>query len=181
MDIGSWVKRQLQLWQNRDRQEQTHRSIRLVLISGTILAVGVTAYSSYQVVRRIILESLKSNAQLQVQKAGTEIDDWLATLLAQVETIANTTQVRSMNWAVAKPYLQLEQERLVDYYMFVLINPDGSYYTTLQGFAKGRNLSDRRHFKRAMAGEIFVDNPVISRTTGKSQVNIAAPIWSVPP
>jgi signal transduction histidine kinase/DNA-binding response OmpR family regulator len=182
MGFGLWLRRRWRLWRSEYQQErQTRRSIPLLLIGGTILAVGATAYTSYQVVRNLFLESLKSNAQLRVQTAVAEIDDWLATWMAEVETIANTPQVRSMNWAIAEPYLQLEQDRLADFYMFVVANPDGSYYTTLPGFVRSRNLRDRSYFQHAMAGEVFVDNPRIYPTSAKRLVNIAAPIWSVPP
>jgi PAS domain S-box-containing protein len=167
--------------QSEYQQEwQPRRLIPLLLIGGTILAVGAMAYTSYWVVRNLILDRLKSNAQLQVQIGVAQVDDWLATWMAEVETIANSPQVRSMNWAIAEPYLQLEQDRLADF-SFTMANLDGSLYTAAQGFVKGKNISDRRYFPRAIAGEVFVDNPVISLTTGEREVNIAAPILSVPP
>ncbi|NEQ57554.1 MAG: response regulator [Moorea sp. SIO4A1] len=181
-DMGTWFRRQWWLKHNSYQSLwQPRRSVPRLLISGTIALVGTAAFTSYWVVRSLILESLKDNAELKVKMAGHQIDEWLAVLMAKVETIANTPQVRSLDWEVARPYLQLEQERLPDFHMFVMAKGNGSYYTTRAGFIEGKNLSDRTHFQRAMQGETFVDNPVVSRSTAIRQVNIAAPIWSVPP
>ncbi|NEO38567.1 MAG: response regulator [Moorea sp. SIOASIH] len=182
IDMGTWFRRQWWLKHNSYQSVwQPRRSVPRLLISGTIALVGTAAFTSYWVVRSLILESLKDNAELKVLMAGHQIDEWLAALMAKVETIANTPEVRSLDWEVAQPYLQFEQERLPDFHMFVMAKGNGSYYTSRAGFIEGKNLSDRTHFQRAMQGETFVDNPVVSRSTGIRQVNIAAPIWSVPP
>ncbi len=154
------------------------RSISLVLIASTILAVGATALSSYQIVRGLILNSLQANAIMQVQKAGDEIDEWLTTLRSQVEVLANTPAVRSLDWSVAEPYLQLEQDRLSDFYLLQVAKPDGSNYTTIKGLSP--NIKDRIYFQRAVAGEVNVDDPIIGRITGTRNSHITAPIWSVP-
>ncbi len=156
------------------------KSLSLMLVGSMILAVGATAIASYWVVRSLILDNLKENSLLQVQKAGNQIDQWLATLVSQVEALANNNDVRSLDWSTAEPYLQLELNRLPNFDMFVMVKSDGSYYTTAVGLEKS-NLSDRNHFKQALAGKTFVDDPVVSPTTGVQQVNIAAPIWSIPP
>ncbi|MCA1991109.1 MAG: response regulator [Coleofasciculus sp. S288] len=155
------------------------RSLSL-LVGSMILVVAATAITSYWVVRRLILSSLKANALLQVQKAGNEIDQRLVTLLAQVETIANSDNVRTLDWSTAESYLQRELERLPDFQMFVMAKSDGSYYATNTGLAKA-NLSNHIHFKQALAGKTFVDDPVVFPSTGTRYVNIVAPIWSTPP
>ncbi len=165
--------------EHQKRGQMQKKSIPLLLVGSMILAVGITAIASYWVVRSFILDSLKENALLQVQKTGNEIDQWLVSLLSQVEVLANSDNVRSLDWSKVEPHLQLELNRLPDFHMFVMAKADGTYYTTKVGLAKA-TLSDREHFKRAMAGETLVDDPVVSRSTGIRQVNVAAPIWSIP-
>ena len=150
------------------------------MVGTIILAVGATAITSYWVVRSLILESLKANALSQVQKAGNEIDRRLATLLAQVQALANSDAIRTQNWSTAEPYLLRELNRLPNFKMFLMAKSDGSYYATKIGLAKG-NLSSHNHFKQALAGKTFVDNPVIFPSTGERYVNVVAPIWSIPP
>ncbi|NEO45144.1 MAG: hypothetical protein F6K55_13830, partial [Moorea sp. SIO4A3] len=133
--MGTWFRRQWWLKHNSYQSVwQPRRSVPRLLISGTIALVGTAAFTSYWVVRSLILESLEDNAELKVKMAGHQIDEWLAALMAKVETIANTPEVRSLDWEVARPYLQLEQERLPDFHMFVMAKGNGSYYTTRAGF-----------------------------------------------
>ncbi len=150
------------------------------LVGTMVLAVGATAITSYWVVRSLILDSLKANALLEVQKAGNEIDRQLATLLAQVEALANSDNVKNLNWSTTEPYLQRELNRLPDFQMFVMAKSDGSYYATKTGLAKA-NLSNHNHFKQALEGKTFVDDPVLFPSTGTRYVNIVAPIWPIPP
>jgi signal transduction histidine kinase len=153
----------------------------LIFAGSSIVVIGTVAFTSYWIVRNLTLNTLKENALLKVEQSGREIDTWVASRLSEVEAIANSSSVRSMNWKKAQPFLQLEQDRLADYWMFILINPDGSYYTTQVGFAQGKNVSDRPYFQRAMQGKSEASDLIISRTTGKRQINISVPIWSFPP
>lgn len=166
----------LQVW----RQPRS-RVLSFVFISGSILAVGTIALVSYSFVRNLILDTLQNKALMKVENAGQEIDTWIDSRMSEVQTLASSRAVRSMDWQFVEPYLQLEQDRLRDYYMFILVNPNGSYYTTRAGFAKGKNLTDREYFQRAMLGESQASDMIISKTTGKRQINISVPIWSFPP
>lgn len=169
-----WQARYRPLWQPQKS------FISRLLIGSTILAVGATAVISYGIVRNLILENLKSNTLLRVKEAGGDIEQWLSSLLAQVELMANTAQVRSLDWSVAEPYLLLELDRLPDFTAFQMAKPDGSYYVTTVGFSTGNNMSDRPFFQQAIAGKANVDDPVIGRSTGIWNAHVTAPIWSVP-
>jgi two-component system, NtrC family, sensor kinase len=150
----------------------------LLFFSGTVFGVSVIGYISYQSVRRSIVNNLERNALLEVKQRANNIDRWIETRKAEIEMLANTPPVRSMNWSVAEPYLKFEVIRLQEFYHFALIEPDGSYYTTKVGRALA-NVSDRQHFQKAMAGEVYVSDPTISRTLKQqSIVPISAPVWS---
>ncbi|MEG4321481.1 MULTISPECIES: cache domain-containing protein [unclassified Microcoleus] len=152
--------------------------ISLLILGLTILAASIAASISYQSVRSLIINNLERNALLEVKERGNKIDRWIGTRKTEIETLANTPPVRSMNWSVAGPYLKSEVNRLQDFKHFALIEPDGSYFTTKVGRAL-INVSDRQHFKKAMAGEVYVSDPTISRTLKQqSIVPISAPVWS---
>src|SRR6476646_3832059 len=89
-----------------------HNLVMRLLIGGTILAVSLGAYYSYQVVRNVMLESLKKNAFLEVRQGRDDIDRWLANLKVHVEALANTAPVKSMKWSIAEPYLKGEVLRV---------------------------------------------------------------------
>ncbi|MEP6517775.1 cache domain-containing protein [Microcoleus vaginatus] len=150
----------------------------LLILGVTILAASITGCISYQSVRRLMITKSERNALLEVRDRANKIDRWLGTRKAEIEILAHTPPVRSMNWSVAEPYLKSEVNRLQEFLHLALIAPDGSYFTTKVGRAL-INVSDRQHFKKAMAGEVYVSDPTISRTLkGQSIVPISAPVWS---
>jgi two-component system, NtrC family, sensor kinase len=150
----------------------------LFILVATILVASIAACISYQNLRRLTIDNLERNALLEVKERRNKIDRWLGTRKAELETLANTPPVRTMNWSVANPYLKSEVNRLQEFLHLALIEPDGSYFTTKVGRAL-INVSDRQHFKKAMAGEVYVSDPTISRTLKQqSIVPISAPVWS---
>lgn len=151
--------------------------VMLLVISTTTVVVSATALISYSVVRGLILDNLKQNALLKVQRRSDEIDEWLAIQKVRVEAIANTPTARTRNWSVVQPYLKSEVEHALDFYNFSLANPDGSFYTTKVGRVTA-NVKDRKYFQKGMTGQVYVGDPIISRSLQHVVIPIVAPIWS---
>ncbi|NEQ41108.1 MAG: response regulator [Okeania sp. SIO3I5] len=150
--------------------------LRLLVGSMTVI-VSISAFYGYKVVRDLILDNLKKNALLEVQIGADNIDKWLASRKVKTHTIGNTPTFRTMNWSIVEPFLKSQESRSQDIFFFAMINPDGSYYNTKVGKAKA-NVKDRKHFKLAMAGQVYLSDPVISRTLDTLMVFVAAPVWS---
>jgi two-component system, NtrC family, sensor kinase len=144
-----------------------------LLIGGTTLIVSLGAYSSYQVVRNVMLESLKKNAFLEVQQGGDDLDHWLANLKVHIETLANTATVKSMNWSSTEPYLKAEVLRFSDVYALAIAKPDG--WRNVTG-GSPTSIKDRQFFQKAMAGQTNVSDPLISRAAKIPTIAVAAPI-----
>lgn len=151
---------------------------RLLPIAGTTIALTVTAILSYSYVRGLILEKLKLNVLLTVEKGRDNIDSWLAKRKAEIETLANSPLLQTLEPSVVDSYLKPEEERLKDFFLLAMVKPNGEFYTTKGG--RG-NIKERKHFQRALAGEIYISEPVTSHTTGIVNVAIAAPIFSNQP
>lgn len=147
-----------------------------LIIASTTLVVSIAAYFSYQTVRNIALENLKRNAMFEVQGGVDDVDTWLATLEAKVDILANTAPVRSLDLSIARPYLVAENQRIGVFVSMAIAQPDGWRYIHTNPTFKPTNNADRQWFKKAMSGQISVDDPVIARTTGKPIITIAAPI-----
>ncbi|MDJ0675936.1 MAG: ATP-binding protein [Calothrix sp. MO_167.B42] len=145
-----------------------------LIIGGTTLVVSVCAYYSYQVVRNLMLDNLKQNAFLQVEQRVDEIDSWLTIIKTQMEMLAHTPNVRSMDWSIAEPYLQAEKERIESISFLAIGKLDGWRYGT-RGTPK--NVKDRPYFRQAMAGKTNVGDPIISRASGLPAIVVATPIW----
>jgi hypothetical protein len=174
-----WWNKLTRLWPAKFKSEYDLRyKIALLILCLTILAASITGCMSYRSLRRLIINKSERNALLEVRERGNKVDRWIGIRKTEIEILANTPQVRSMNWLVAGPYLKSEINRLQEFQHFALVEPDGSYFTTKVGRAL-INVSDRQHFKKAMSGEVYVSDPTISRTIKKqSIVPISAPIWS---
>jgi two-component system, NtrC family, sensor kinase len=142
-------------------------------VGSTILLVSCGAYYSYQLVRNTLLESLKQNAFLELAQGRESLDRWLSNQKTHIETLANTAQVRSMNWAETEPYLKAETLRFSDLYALAIGTPAG--WRNVIGGQRGY-IGDRDYFKKAMAGITSVSDPIISRANKLPSITIATPI-----
>ena len=161
---------------NRENHPSRNLLIRFIL-GGTTLLVSISAYFSYQAARNMMLKDLRHSAFLEVQRGGAEIEEWLHLRQVEVQTLANTSTVRSLNWSVAEPYLKAEVKRINEFFLFQLATPDGSYSNTKVG-RTNKNIRDRDYFQKAIAGKNNISDPFISRSTGISLIAISTPIWS---
>ncbi|MBD2300844.1 hybrid sensor histidine kinase/response regulator [Nostoc sp. FACHB-190] len=150
--------------------------IRFILGSTTIL-VSICAYYTYIAARNIALTDLKQSAFQTVQRGVDEIEEWLHVRKVEVQTIANTSTVRSLDWSVAEPYLQAEVQRIHEFFFFQIVSPDGSFANTKVGRST-KNIKDRDFFQKAIAGQTNISDPFISRSTGIPLIAIATPIYT---
>ncbi|MEG5115918.1 ATP-binding protein [Microcoleus sp. A2-C5] len=168
-------------WQQLQSLSQHRRQRRhlltLLILGTTALTISTTTCVSYFFVRGLILDNLKEIALLKLQKGTDEIDRWLSSRKAEIETIAYSPKVRTLNWELVEPRLQGEIYRLKEYFILALIQPDGSLTNTL---GNRTNVKDRQHFKKAIAGQINVSDPLISRSTQVSTIVVSAPVWALP-
>ncbi|WP_228042041.1 MULTISPECIES: ATP-binding protein [unclassified Tychonema] len=162
------------LWQHR---RQRRHLLTLLILGTTALTISTTTCVSYFFVRGLILDNLKEIALLKLEKGTDEIDRWLSSRKAEIETIAYSPKIRTLNWELVEPRLQSEIYRLKEYFILALIQPNGSLNNTL---GNRTNVKDREHFTKAMAGEINVSDPLIGRSTQVSTIVVSAPIWALP-
>ncbi|WP_414756215.1 ATP-binding protein [Anabaena sp. CCY 9910] len=159
------------------RQQSSRNFLIRFILGGTTLIVSISAYFSYLAARNMALADIQKNAFLEVQTGVDQIEAWLSVRKVEVKTLANTPAVRSLDWAVAEPYLKTEVERIKEFFLFQMSIADGSYYTTKSGRANN-NVKDREYFQQGIAGKSSVSDPFISRSTGIPLIAIATPILS---
>lgn len=155
------------------------RSIRikilLVFLSSTLLIIGSLTYASYRIMLERMSILIDENATQMVGSYSKSISDWIQEREQEMRTHADVPAVSSMNWEVIEPYLRQEIDKRESYYLiFFVADRDGNYNTTLRRNAG--NLLNRDYFPKVMAGETIVSKPVISRSTGKQIIVVAAPI-----
>ncbi|NJK73351.1 MAG: GAF domain-containing protein [Microcoleus sp. SU_5_6] len=115
---------------------------------------------------------------LKLEQGIEEIDRWLSNRKAEIESIAYSPTVRTLDWKLVEPLLQGETYRLKEYFILSLIQPDGSLRNTL---GNGSNVKDRKYFKSSMAGNTTVSDPLVGRSTNVPSIVISTPLWALPP
>ncbi|MGI6649804.1 MAG: methyl-accepting chemotaxis protein [Bacillota bacterium] len=139
-----------------------------------ILCLSIMGVLNYQAARNLLTTQMGEQI-LKIAVAQSEnIDNWLKIRLAEVETLANTGIVRSMDLTQIEPGLVKHHERLQEYYELLYVaEPNGICHLSSGG---ENNIADRDYFQQAMAGKTLVSDPVISKATGNPIVVAIAPI-----
>ena len=166
---------------SRKKKSNPTRSFYLRLTAASIaLLVCIAACFSYSEVRSVILENLQQNAFLKVKQEANEIDKWLAARLAEVKTFANTEQVQSMDWEIAKPNLKIAVKRSDDFLIYALVNPDGFLNCTyLDDINPDPNIiitEHHKYFHVAMAERAQISDPFIGLRSDILTIAIMSPI-----
>lgn len=156
------------------------RNLMQFIVGSTTIIVSISAYCSYLAARNMALADIRQNAFLEVRTGVDEIEAWLKVRKVEVQTLANTATVRSLDWSVAEPYLKSEVDRIKEFFFFQIVTPDGSFSNTKVG-RSNKNIKDRDFFQKAIAGQSNISDPFISRSTGIPLIAIATPIRSNSP
>jgi signal transduction histidine kinase len=147
-----------------------------VLLAITVISTAIIGVSSYQLARELIISQIKAKALLQVSQATDEINRWLEMHANEVKLLAITDNIRSLNWQVALPLIRQEIKRVKNFFVFGIIFPDGSYYYTKHVGKPHANVGDREYFRKAIAGQFNISDPIIGRTSKVPVIVIAVPI-----
>ncbi|MEH2034817.1 sensor histidine kinase [Nostoc sp.] len=152
------------------------RSRNLLLLSIVVIlsiSISATAITSYNIVKGLLLDSLKEQTLLKTRQGQDDIDNWLAIRKTEIKTLANSGMVRSLDWPVMEPYLQSELKRLQTFLLMALATSDSALINTNGDHL---NVKDREFFQRSMTGETIAADPIIGRTTKQLQIQISSPI-----
>ncbi|MEO0869431.1 MAG: cache domain-containing protein, partial [Cyanobacteria bacterium J06642_11] len=160
------LKTSFQHWVNRS------------LIISMALGMGLTSYWSYRIVRGLLISNIKRNVLLELEQRTDRLDQWLIQRKTEVTSIANTPSMRSMNWATVEPFLNSEVSRLPGFYLFAMVNPDGTFFNTKVGKAEGQNVQDQYHIQAALQGDTYVSDPILSETLDVPAVAVTSPVWA---
>ena len=94
-----------QVWQPKYKPGRLPpKFISSLVIGSLVLLVGGTAFTSYWIVRSLIIKNLEEKALIEVERTSHEIDEWLASLIYSVDNLANNSSIRSMKPPLAISY-----------------------------------------------------------------------------
>ena len=87
-------------------------------------------------------------------------------------------QVQSGIWCNMKDTLVLYERQLITKSFMWFCYPNGTYYTTLQGYMYNKSLTDRSYFPIVMSGNVSIGTTVYSKTTGEAVHITAIPVFN---
>ncbi len=151
-----------------------HRILALflsIVLLITVFIIGVTSI----ITRNQVSTLVEENSLLLVQSHAEMIYSFLQERKREIKDLAESPIVKTMNWDIIEPFLQNQISDLESYYViFFVAAPDGTYDTTL--VRQAGNISDREYFQTVLQGHTTISEPVISKSTGRKSIIIAAPI-----
>lgn len=118
--------------------------------------------------------SAGDQADLALSTMIATTDSHLLTVLRTYEVLVMTSDVRTSSWEKVKPLLAVLEGHEPDARTWYA-NPDGSYYTVVDGLTTA-SLKDRSYFPTALSGRESVGTVVVSHSTGRNTAIVAVPV-----
>lgn len=148
----------------------------MVFFSITLLIIcGGLGLIAYHYASKAMISSIEENLVAQAAGGARVTERGIQAQLDVLNTIASRETISSMNWEVQKPALIPDGKRL-NYKVFGVASPDGNL-RLVDGTSTVVN--DREYFKKAMAGESQVADPIVSRVDSSVILPFAVPIKSL--
>lgn len=144
------------------------------IASGAILAATVGSSMS-TAAEAADLSHFRVDGALLLQAYRSLVEEHLAGVLRDLSSLAATSDARENQWASIRPALARMNSDLTTAAAVWYAGPDGSYATVEQG-PTGQTIGNRAYFPRLLAGHDVVGDLVISKSTGRRSVIIAAPV-----
>ena len=154
------------------------RSIKTKLIiyfSMLLLAVCIGLGSiSYIISSKALIGNVNETLPQMAQQSAKTVQSRVESQLNALEAVASETQISNINnsWENIEPILDAEVKRSGHIQMNI-VDKDGNPRNTVGGVA---NIKNRDYFKKAMAGEKNVSDPILSETTNSMVMVYAVPI-----
>ena len=97
----------------------------------------------------------------------------------QLEAYINVAETAGVDVALADSEVSIEEKSDILTTLSALHEFERGNVIGADGISpiNGNDYSDREYFQRAMRGESYVSDPLLSRTTGEISVIVAAPLW----
>ncbi|MBO8137654.1 MAG: HAMP domain-containing protein [Desulfotomaculum sp.] len=150
--------------------------IALIITACTTLIFAAVSWIIYNQSASILEEEIVSAATNNVHHNSQIIDNWLMGIKREVNIIADTTAVKSMDWEQQQAFLKREVKKDESYEAFLVADLDGNAYATS---GEAVNVAGRQYFQEVKkSGSVVISDPIISKVSGDMVVAVAAPIYS---
>jgi len=147
--------------------------ITLIITVCMIIGFGCVSVVSYAIASNMLTDAMVTDLTNTAQDAATLIKTRYDAIQTEAKMAAQFDAVRSMDWRKQMPALQKLVEDL-GYSEAGVADLNGKVNTTTGSTA---DVSDRDYFKKALAGETTVTDPISSRVDQQMIITVSAPIY----
>ncbi|HWI63650.1 MAG TPA: methyl-accepting chemotaxis protein [Symbiobacteriaceae bacterium] len=153
------------------------RSIRIKMLSAIVglLVVTIAAVTviASRFAEQVILTEVEHSLEGQIDARAAEIDQWLQARVSEIELLASTADLRSMDLARQMALLKPVATQLKQFSALWVSDLKGDVSTITDTKA---SIADRDYFPVAKGGKTVISNPLIGRADGKMAAVVAVPI-----
>ena len=152
-------------------------SIRIKLAAGVItlfiVVLGILAGLNYWQAKKILVQDVETEIAAIAQNRGGELGMWLDNSKIEMAAIARSPIMTSGTRESMTAYIAGEINKNKIYENIFWTDDKGNFIDT-HGIAG--NMANRPYFKKAIGGNVFIGDPMVSGFSGKMTVIIATPI-----
>ena len=154
------------------------KSLRLKLLAVIIpilaLSLLLVGYINHEIAKGMLETEFLEKTEAELLRAQSDINSYFQEKMKEIEVIANTETLKTMDESLIMPYLKQEFDRLGDYEMMLFTDVGGNAISTEGAEAR---VTDRGYFNEVLGTQqTAISEPLVSRVSGETVVVIASPI-----
>lgn len=160
----------------KDKSASSVRTVMLLSAFVPMLVLGIVlTVLSIFLTRGVILRSIEDQLASSSQLGVAQIEGWLSSHVAQVEEMAASTQVTSLERSEIVPFLRDRLARYSDYSAFWISDLDGNWYSPTGGYG---SIAQRTYFPEVKSKRATViSDPLIGQADGALALVLAVPVF----
>jgi len=145
-----------------------------IIVIGLVIGLGISSYLIYAQATTALTNSIEQSVKDVTNSSGKEIVLWLNVRSGEMEALANSPVMATMDKAAILSYLEQEDRRIHVYDGLFVVDVNGDGFSS-----RGWNgsVKDRKYYQKVLTsqGTVFSE-PLYNRSTNKLSFIIATPI-----
>lgn len=149
-------------------------SVTTLIIVTLLFGLGGLSFVAYFKTRELLISNLEMHISSLTRSSGSEVGLWLKAHQTDMEVMANTPLLESMDQNLIIPYMRKESLRNKDFEQFFTADSKGNSFSNSSYIF---SVADCDYFQKVMAsGESVISDPVVSKESGNRVIVLASPI-----
>lgn len=144
-------------------------SFLILVAAAAIICGGMGCLANYFSAKATMIQMLQTTVNVSSQRVQHELDTYktASSSLGMVPELSDPSVTAEQKGQIINQWVEQYGMRRGN-----LLDTNGN------SLLEGNNYADREYFQRALAGEVVVSSPAVSKITGEYSVMVAAPVWS---